>query len=365
MPVADWVHGAVRLTLFASLAAVSGLAAAQAVQPVHAVVLLYHHVAADTPAATSVRPETFDAHLAYLDREGFTVIALQRIVAALRDPAVALPPKAVALTFDDGYRSIYTAALPRLEARGWPFTVFVSTDAIDNGYANFMSWDELRDLQSRGGRIANHGASHGHLIRLGPGESEATWRARVRDDIVAGQARLDAELTRPDDYFAYPYGEFDAPLQAIVAELGLVAFGQQSGAIGPSSGLGELPRYPMATGYDSLASLAEKLRTRALPVRVIEPSTHVLAARAAAPALRVELPAGPYRRDALTCYVAGQEPATIAWSGDVATIRARAALGGGRHKYNCTAPSTEASGVYYWYSHLWMQPRDDGTWYPE
>jgi hypothetical protein len=63
--------------------------------------------------------------------------------------------------------------------------------------------------------------------------------------------------------------------------------------------------------------------------------------------------------------VAGQEPAIIEWRGDVAAIRSRAPLGAGRSKYNCTAPSTSISGVYYWYSHLWIQPRDDGSWYPD
>jgi peptidoglycan/xylan/chitin deacetylase (PgdA/CDA1 family) len=360
--VADWLRHTFNPSLLVLLLTVGAAASAQASD---AVVLLYHHVAVDTPAATSVRPETFDSHLDYLEREGYGVVALSTIVDAISGGAGTLPPKAVALTFDDAYRSIYTAALPRLEARDWPFTVFVSTQAIDQGYANFMTWDELRDLEARGATIANHSATHGHLIRRNDGESEAAWRSRVRDDIVSAQSRLKAELANPSPYFAYPYGEFDTALERVVADLGLVAFGQQSGAIGAVSSLRELARYPMATGFDSIPSLAQKLRTRALPVRVLAPESRVLAARAAAPVLRVALPAGPYRRDALRCYVAGQDPATITWDGDTATIRAQSPLGGGRHKYNCTAPSTDEPGVYYWYSHLWMQRRDDGSWYAE
>ena len=184
-PVADRRRHAAQLSLLVSLVSIGGAAAAQIGD---AVALIYHQVAADTPAATSVRPETFEAHLDYLQREGYAVVALDDVVAAVSGEASRLPPKAVALTFDDGYRSIYTTALPLLEARGWPFTVFVSTDAIDRGYANFMSWDELRELEARGGRIANHGAAHGHLIRREPGESAAAWRTRVRNDIVSAQA---------------------------------------------------------------------------------------------------------------------------------------------------------------------------------
>jgi hypothetical protein len=89
----------------------------------------------------------------------------------------------------------------------------------------------------------------------------------------------------------------------------------------------------------------------------------LLAPRAAAPDLRLMLADGSFRRDAMQCFVAGQEPATISWQGDTATIRARAPLGPGRSKYNCTAPSTEESGVFFWYSHLWIEPREDGSWY--
>jgi hypothetical protein len=66
----------------------------------------------------------------------------------------------------------------------------------------------------------------------------------------------------------------------------------------------------------------------------------------------------------MRCYVAGQPPAAVEWEGDVATVRAREGLGPGRGKYTCTVASTEA-GVFYWYSHLWLQPRDDGSWYSE
>ncbi len=100
-------------------------------------------------------------------------------------------------------------------------------------------------------------------------------------------------------------------------------------------------------------------------MKVLAPDSRVLEPGAGAPALEIRLPEGEYRRDALRCYVAGQEPAQIDWEGDVATIRAQRPLGPGRGKFNCTAPSAASPGVYHWYSHLWIQPRDDGRWYPD
>ena len=366
MPVAETRLSAHTVRILTALLSLAGicLSAAATADDATAVVLLYHHVDDTTPPSTSITPENFDAHLDYLEREGYSVLPLMEIVQALGE-GETLPPRAVALTFDDGYSSVYSEALPRLERRGWPFTVFVATDYIDDGYAGFMGWAELRDLETRGGTVANHSTTHAHLIRRAAGEGEADWRMRVRADIEAAQLRLDAELDHPLRMLAYPYGEFDSALEALVADLGLVAFGQQSGPVYAPSGMQQLARFPMATGFDGVESLGEKLRTLPLPVTVLAPARRVLDAGADAPTLEIRLPDGAYRRDALRCYVAGQDPARLDWQGDVATIRAQRPLGPGRSKYNCTAPSTTESGVYYWYSHLWIQPRDDGSWYPD
>jgi len=361
-------HGSIVLAL-SLLAFASGQCAIASEDPdrdaqEHAVILLYHHVSDDTPAATSVSPDTFSAHLDYLAAQGYNVIPLETLVAGLRDPGV-LPPKAVAITFDDAYASVFTYALPRLERHGWPFTVFVSTDYIDRSYGAYMSWAQLRALESRGGRIGNHSSSHRHLIRRLPGESKADWLKRVAADIEHAQARLRAELDSPLHMHAYPYGEFDASLETLLREMDYIAFGQQSGPVGPASNFQSLPRFPVATGYEDLETLAEKLRSRPLPVEIVAPDSRVLDPDADPPVLELIIPPGDYDRARLRCYVSGQAPARVTWDGDTAVIQAQQALKPGRSKFNCTAPSSEFTGVYYWYSHLWIRPNDDGSWYSE
>jgi len=330
----------------------------------HAVVLVYHHVSDATPRSTSVTPAVFEAHLEYLARHDFTVLPLAEVIDAL-GAGRPLPDRAVALTFDDAYVSVHREALPRLERRGWPFTVFVPTESVDRGYAGYMTWDELRDLERRGGTVGNHSTGHAHLIRREPGEGEAAWRQRVRADIVEAQARLDDELDHPLKVLAYPYGEFDAPLEQLVDDLGYAGVGQQSGPVGPGSDRQALPRFPVAAGFDDLDSLADKLRSRPLPVTVLAPADRLLKPGSGPPELRLRVPSGPYRRGAMRCYVAGQAPARVEWTDDVVTVRAREPLGPGRSKYNCTVPSKEEPGVFHWYSYLWIQPIDDGTWYSE
>ncbi|MFW6341189.1 MAG: polysaccharide deacetylase family protein, partial [Wenzhouxiangella sp.] len=128
-----------------------------------AVVLVYHHVSESTPASTSVTPARFAAHLDYLDGEGFAVWPVERLLAAVIDRAEAVPERVVAITFDDAYASVYETAWPMLKERGWPFAVFVNTDAIDAGHAPYMDWDALRELHADGVTIGNHSASHAHL----------------------------------------------------------------------------------------------------------------------------------------------------------------------------------------------------------
>jgi peptidoglycan/xylan/chitin deacetylase (PgdA/CDA1 family) len=333
------------------------------------VILLYHHVADDTPASTSVTIDAFRAQLDYLERGGFNVMPVLELVRALEN-GDEVPDRSVAITFDDAYRSILSNALPELAARGWPFTVFVSTEGIDDGYAAYLSWDELRYLGERGATIGNHSVTHTHLVRQAEGESSAVWRRRVRGEIEAAEARLAAEV---DDYrvpvFAYPYGEYTAAIKAIVADLGLYGLGQHSGAVGPTSDFFALPRYPIATDLGLTESeFALRVRSRALPVRLVGDEQHIVGDDEA-PALRLALEgAGDVRLVELACYASGLGRMSLEWADAAMTAfvaRPAGALGSGRSKYNCTAPSASTAGVYYWYGYLWMKRQQDGRWYDE
>jgi len=330
-----------------------------------AYVLLYHHVDRNTPASTSVRPEQFAEHMNYLESEGFRVVPLQELLEAIARGR-ALPEKSVAITFDDAYPSVLRNALPVLEYHHWPFTVFVSTEAIDRGTTSYLSWDDLRELEKHGGTMANHSHQHAHLVARAPEESEADWRERVRGDIRFAQSRLDAELKHPAKLFSYPYGEFDPDLVSLVAELGYLAVGQQSGPLGPSTSPLAAPRFPMTEGQADLPTVSEKLKT--LPFRIVGPTlpATLLLPTDGTPTLELELGPGPFRPDEFTCYVADQNPARIEWPDGTPTrvrITARDPLPVGRSKYTCTAPHDTLPGVYYWYSHLFMKPPPDGSWY--
>lgn len=327
-----------------------------------AVVLEYHHVAADTPPSTSVTPATFEKHMDYLARNDFHVWSLPRLVKRVR-AGEEVPPRTVAITFDDAYVSVYREAWPRLRARGWPFTVFVTPDYVDRDYAQVTNWTQLREMEAAGVTIANHSLTHPHMVARGD-RDRASWLARMRKQIVAAQERLEQELDKPARLFAWPFGEFTPPLQSLLTELGFVGFGQQSGAFGRDSDFTALPRFPLAHGFASLDSFARKVNSRPLPVARVTPASGLVAADAERPWVELKLADGPFRPEQVHCYSGGTRAEIERVAGQPRRLRVRPgeALEVGRTKVNCTAPATDGD-QWLWYSYLWMKPRPDGSWY--
>ncbi len=332
----------------------------------HCVVLQYHHFSDDTPPVTSVSLEQFDAHIDYLKNNDFTVLPLREVVDALKHRR-ELPDRCVSLSVDDAYSSVYTNAFPRLRKLGWPMTVFVNTEAVDKGIAAYMSWEQMRELSSQGVDFENHGHGHIHMIRRQTGESDHGWKQRIKNDISTAQQRITAELGIAPVLFAHPYGEYNPEVIAIVNELGLTGFGQQSGPAWPGADFGALPRFPMAARYAGMQSFVTKVNTLPMPVAAAAPVNPLVPLGQRRPALRLELEPGRYRPADIRCYVGGSDAVEIAWpkpGKGTLVVTPAFDLSAGRHRTNCTMPSAQ-KGRYHWYSHNWFVRRDDGSWYAE
>lgn len=327
-----------------------------------AVIMMYHHVDESTPAVTSVTPAQFAEHLAALQREGFQVVRLDTLLARVADglPATA---RQVAITFDDAYRSIYDNALPLLEKYGWQATVFINTDGVGRG-SQALTVPMLRDMQRRGHLLANHSRSHAHLVRRRRGESKRQWRHRVQDEIQSAAAQLQQWLgSAPPPWLAYPYGEHNGALRALLKEQGLLGFAQHSGAIDGQTDWQNIPRVAVNQYHADWASLRDKLLALPLPVMQTRPVDGVT--DDARPLLRLTLP-GDWRQRGLNCFVSGRAMTPVILhesEHSVVTLASDDDVAPGRSRYTCTAPA--AAGRYYWYSWLWMRRGADGQWYDE
>jgi peptidoglycan/xylan/chitin deacetylase (PgdA/CDA1 family) len=104
--------------------------------------------ASTDPQLLCVTPEHFAEHVELI-AESYEPLPLQHLVASLREGE--LPPRAVTITFDDGYADNLAAAKPVLERHRVPATVFVASGWI--GADRPFWWDELEILLLWPGRL--------------------------------------------------------------------------------------------------------------------------------------------------------------------------------------------------------------------
>jgi len=330
----------------------------------HCVILQYHHFSNSTPAITSVTPEQFQAQLNYLEQNDFNILPLREVIRKLKAD-IDLPQQCVAFTVDDAWLSVYQTAYPMLKKRGWPMTVFVNSEAVDQQRHNTLSWNQMREMAQHGFSFENHGHNHDHLIRKRDMETDTQWRQRIRDNIATANRRITEELGIKPEFFAYPYGEYTPQVQHLVSTFGLTGFGQQSGPVSKYSDFSALPRFPIAGSYAKLASFITKVNTQALPVASATPANPLLSQNEKRPPLTLRMAIEKSPRGQLNCFVNGSTKVSMDWL-DEATVEVvpEFDLPAGRSRTNCTM-STGKKGSYYWYSHNWIKKKADGSWYQE
>jgi len=157
-------------------------------------VVCYHRIVEHVepglfPEVASASPAMFEQHLDMMG-EDYHFVALDDVVSWLGG-GVPLPPRALLLTFDDGYRDNYDTAFPILRSRGLPAVFFVATDHMDTG--ELLWWDMATTL------IAEATDTTVDLPLLGlttlPGPAERTILARrwvSAAKAVPNTARLEA-----------------------------------------------------------------------------------------------------------------------------------------------------------------------------
>ena len=315
-----------------------------------AVIVMYHHIGNNTPASTSVTLAQFDAHLDYLAQQQFNVWPLSKLVRQLQSKQ-PIPPKTIVLTADDAYISIYTEAYPRLKARNWPMTIFVNSEPIDKRYGNFMSWQQMRDMQEDGFEFANHTHTH-YKMRPKQDESITAMQQRIRQEIGITQQRLQQELgadtnTNPP-LFAYPYGEYSESAADYIQQLGYIAVAQVSGAVDHNSDFRALQRFPMAVNFAKIEDFRLKVNTKPLPIQQQTPWDPLV--RDNPPILKLSL---QHSIKQLACYNSRGEPLKMNWLSDTEVeMQSNHALKPPRDRYACTAPDKDRR--WYWFGHLWI-----------
>ena len=328
-------------------------------------VLIYHHVSNTMPASTSISPEHFVAHLDYLANNNYNIVPLIELTEKLKK-GETLPDKAVAITFDDSYADVYTAAYPILKKRNWPFTFFVNTKAVGSGKL-FVTWDQLREMSKNNVTIANHTIEHSHLVRLEKGESRSEWRNRIIKEIAEAQKKIETEIGSAPKIFAYPFGEYDKELKQILEELDYLAFTQQAGVLSLETDLQTLPRFPFGGSYTQLKDFVEKVNTLPLAVKRVEFYSDK---KDKLPDMRVKAGDKPYLVLTLNdrallkkvnCFSSDEGAIKTDIIDGKLWVQSKHGFPAGRTKFNCTAVS-EQHERFYWFTQLWLVTDKNGNW---
>ena len=215
-------------------------------------VLMYHKVN-DLPGNPLSMPVSlFDEQMDLLREFGYTVVGLDAVLDFYveRKP---LPPKAVLITFDDGYHDNLDNAARVLRKYGYEGVLFVPIGYLDDRqplpheerlaaqgtFNRTLDWEELAEVERHGIRIESHGISHRPLADL-----EVDEAAR---EIALSKLRLEEKLGRPVRAFSYVKGSeahYKPVHLSLVRQAGYdVAFTAVSGANSPSTDPLQLRRY--------------------------------------------------------------------------------------------------------------------------
>ncbi len=211
-------------------------------------ILMYHQI--DTPSGgLTVTPDDFALQMDTLLESGFTTVSMDAISLAMAGEPVPLPPKAVVLTFDDGYSCFYRNAFQILKERNLTATIFIITGLV--GKPGYMAWDQIAELAAEGFTVGCHTHSHPDLRTLPVGGfAKEIHQSRECLQKATGQAVLS---------FSYPSGKYDDRVVDMVVQAGFL------GAVTVNSGAEDLAGQPLTLrrvrvdGRDSVHVFKTKL----------------------------------------------------------------------------------------------------------
>lgn len=191
-------------------------------------VLIYHKI--DVPdkdilvRGAFTAPKRFARQMAYLKRNGFVFYTASELIEHYLNHG-NFPPKAVALTLDDGWKDNYTNAFPILKELGIKATIFLVpscigkvTDAVvpegEKPRAH-LSLENIREMSEYGIEFGSHSVNHKHLHQITPEE--------VIFEVAESKKQIENLVQKPCKTFCYPAGFFNEEAKEAVKNAGYIA----------------------------------------------------------------------------------------------------------------------------------------------
>ena len=191
-------------------------------------VILYHKI--DKPGPDSrVRggftpPVRFARQMVYLKQQGFVFYTASELIERF-SAGGEFPAKAIAITFDDGWKDNYTNAFPVLRRLGIKVTIFLipscigqlSTKAVADGEEPraHLSREEILEMSATGIEFGSHSMNHRLLHELS--------RQEIKSEVEEAKQQIEDLTQKPCKTFAYPAGYYSDLAQRVIEEAGHIA----------------------------------------------------------------------------------------------------------------------------------------------
>lgn len=217
-------------------------------------ILSYHEISDKSETLDStyaVTPSNFNEQVHWFIDNGYHFISVDDILQ-YRKGKKALPHKAVLMTFDDGYESVYTNAYPTIKKYKIPVVIALVGNWLQakekanfNGHMiareKFLSQKQLKEMVSSG---LVEIASHTYALHKGiPGNPQGNMQPAVRtrqwladkqryEDETSYQKRIFADLQKNSTFLerytgqkprviVWPYGHYNIEVRKIAEKLGM------------------------------------------------------------------------------------------------------------------------------------------------
>ena len=214
--------------------------------------ILMYHVLANPPANAPypelyVRPADFAAQVRWLAEQGYHAVSLRRVYDFWRGRRV-LPPKPIVLSFDDGYHTDFTVALPVLRARHWAGVLNLEVRNLEPVWGTRPGM--VRKMIAAGWEVDAHTLTHPDLTKVGPD--------RLKQEVAGSRAAIRRRFGVPVDFFCYPSGRYDDAVVAAVKAAGYLGATTTNEGLATPRNLFTLNRVRVS-GTDGVDGLRRKL----------------------------------------------------------------------------------------------------------
>lgn len=167
-------------------------------------ILAYQRFSEGPADKTIVSRQAFENQMKFLKENSYRTITLGQLKDFF-DFRGQIPEKAVVITFDEGWRSVYDIAFPIVKKYDFSAVLFVSTDFI--GQQKALSWQQVKQLSKNGFDVQSLTKSHRNLVKMNQQESFKAYFNNLKKEITLSEELIRQQLNKKCTYLAYPYGK--------------------------------------------------------------------------------------------------------------------------------------------------------------